>query len=507
MTIELKQPQPMTANLPSPAIPKVVTADAGRLKRTKIIATLGPASASPERLTQLVQAGVNVFRLNMSHGNGQEQMDWIKMIRAVSQELSTPIAILADLQGPKIRTGYLKDNQPILLEDYSVVEFTTRTRESSPGVISTKYVELIQALEPGGLILLDDGKIRLEVLEKLSDDTLKCQVVQGGVLEARKGINVPGTALPITPLTDKDKEDVRMAVTAGVDYVALSFVQRAEDIVELKNYVQSFDLVCPPVIAKIEKPQALTDIDNILKEADGLMVARGDLGVELRPEEVPVAQKMLVSKANLAEKPIIIATQMLESMIHSLQPSRSDVSDIANAVFEGSDVLMLSGETSVGEHPVETVAMMSRIIYEAEKNMVAILDHPVEASQITSQNFYHAIAHTASYASRKANVKALVVFSSSGSMAQRVSKLKPARPIIALTFKQEIANRMTLLWGVIPVVIPSTDHTDEMLEKGEQAIFEKNLLEKGDSVVFCAGNTQMKGATNMLKIYHLGIAD
>lgn len=494
-------------NPSNPTSPRAVTADAGRLKRTKIIATLGPASASAERVTQLVQAGVNVFRLNMSHGNGQEQMDWIKMIRTVSEEMSLPIAILADLQGPKIRTGYLKDGQPILLEDYSVVEFTTRTRESAPGIVSTKYVELIQALEPGAIILLDDGKIRLEVLEKLSEDTLKCQVVQGGMLEARKGINVPGTALPITPLTDKDKEDVRMAVAAGVDYVALSFVQRAEDIVELKNYVQSFGLVCPPVIAKIEKPQALKDIDNILKEADGLMVARGDLGVELRPEEVPVAQKMLVTKANAAEKPIIIATQMLESMIHSLQPSRSDVSDIANAVFDGSDVLMLSGETSVGEHPVETVAMMSRIIYEAEKNMISSLDHPVEASQIISPNFYHAIAHTASYASRKANVKALVVFSSSGSMAQRVSKLKPARPIIALTFKQDVANRMTLLWGVIPLVIPSSEHTDAMLETGEQAIFAKNLLEKGDSVVFCAGNTQMKGATNMLKIYHLGISD
>ena len=494
----------MPASPNSPASPRAVTADAGRLKRTKIIATLGPASASPERVKQLVQAGVNVFRLNMSHGNGEDQMEWVKMIRSISEESGQPIGILADLQGPKIRTGYLQNNQPILLEDYSVVEFTTRTRESSPGIVATKYVELIQALEPGALILLDDGKIRLEVLEKLSADTLKCQVVQGGLLEARKGINVPGTALPITPLTDKDKDDVRMAVAAGVDYVALSFVQRAEDIVELKNYVQGFGLTCPPVIAKIEKPQALKDIDNILKEADGLMVARGDLGVELRPEEVPVAQKMLVSKANAAEKPIIIATQMLESMIHSLQPSRSDVSDIANAVFDGSDVLMLSGETSVGEHPVETVAMMSRIIYEAEKNMACLLDHPVEASQIVSSNFYHAIAHTASYACRKSNAKALVVLSSSGSMAQRVSKLKPARPIIALTFTHEVAHRMCLLWGVIPVVIASSDHTDTMLENGEHAILEKGLLDKGDSVVFCAGNTQMKGATNMLKIYRLG---
>lgn len=501
MTTVVNSPHPHNQNQTNKPL---LTEDISRINRTKIIATLGPASASPERLKQLAQVGVNVFRLNMSHGNAEEQLERIQMIRAVAAELGYPLAILADLQGPKLRTGYLKDNQPIPLEDYSVVEFTTRTRESEPGVVSTKYAELITAVEPGALILLDDGKIRLEVLEKLSDDTLKCQVVQGGILEARKGINVPGTTLPITALTDKDKEDVKMAVTAGVDYVALSFVQRTQDITELRTYVESLGLTCPPVIAKIEKPQALKDIDNILAEADALMVARGDLGVELRPEEVPVAQKRLVEKANRAEKPVIIATQMLESMIHSVQPSRSDVSDIANAVFDGADVLMLSGETSVGEHPVETVAMMSRIIHEAEKSIFANLDHPVEESRIVSPNFYHAIAHTASYACRKANVKALVVFSSSGSMAQRVSKLKPARPIIALTSKPEVYNRMSLLWGVIPLMIPTSKHTDTMLEHGENAIFEKNLLQHGDSVVLCAGNTHMKGATNMLKIYRLG---
>ena len=482
------------------------TADISRVNRTKIIATLGPATESPERLRQLAQAGVNVFRLNMSHGNAADQQERVRKIRAVIDELGMPIAILADLQGPKLRTGHLKNGQPIPLEEYSVVEFTTRTRESEPGIISTKYTELITALEPGGIILLDDGKLRLEVLEKLSDDTLKCQVIQGGILEARKGINVPGTTLPITALTDKDKEDVQAAVAAGVDYIALSFVQRGQDIAELKAYVQGLGYECPPVIAKIEKPQALKDIDNILAEADALMVARGDLGVELRPEEVPVAQKRLVSAANHAGKPVIIATQMLESMVHSLQPSRSDVSDIANAVFDGADVLMLSGETSVGDHPIETVAMMGRIIHEAEKSIFAIsqLDHAVEESRIVSPNFYHAIAQTASYASRKANVKALVVLSNSGSMAQRISKLKPARPIIALTPNKQVYNRMGLLWGVIPLIIPPAEHTDKMLENGEHAIFEHNLLQKGDSVVFCAGNTQMKGATNMLKIYSLG---
>lgn len=482
-------------------------ADISRVNRTKIVATLGPATESPERLRQLAHAGVNVFRLNMSHGNAEDQPKRIQAIRQVIDELGMPIALLADLQGPKLRTGYLKDGKPIPLEDYSVVEFTTRTRESEPGIISTKYTELISALEPGGIILLDDGKLRLEVLEKLSEDTLKCQVVQGGILEARKGINVPGTTLPITALTDKDKEDVQAAVSAGVDFIALSFVQRAQDITELKAFVKGLGYECPPVIAKIEKPQALKDIENILEEADGLMVARGDLGVELRPEEVPVAQKRLVKAANHAAKPVIIATQMLESMVHSLQPSRSDVSDIANAVFDGADALMLSGETSVGEHPIETVAMMGRIIHEAEKSIFADQDHPVEESKIVSPNFYHAIAHTASYAARKANVKALVVYSNSGSMAQRVSKLKPLRPIIALTPNKDVYSRMALLWGVIPLIIPASQQTDAMLDNGEHAIMDRNLLKKGDSVVFCAGNTLMKGATNMLKIYSLGEAD
>lgn len=501
MTIATQQ-----MNSPRPEGHSLLHEDISFLNRTKIVATLGPATASPERVKQLAQAGVSVFRLNMSHGNASEQGPRVQMIRDVAAEIQKPLAILADLQGPKLRTGYLKDNQPIPLEDYSVVEFTSRTRESSPGVVATKYGELIEVLEPGALILLDDGKIRLEVLEKLSPDTLRCQVVQGGILEARKGINIPGTTLPIPSLTEKDKEDVAAAVAAKVDYIALSFVQRAQDIVELREYVKGLGYTCPPVVAKIEKPQALKDIDNIIQETDALMVARGDLGVELRPEEVPVAQKKLVAKANMAAKPVIIATQMLESMINSVQPSRSDVSDIANAVFDRADALMLSGETSVGEHPIETVAMMGRIIHEAEKSIFSnpLFAHSAEESRIDSPNFYHAIAQTASYACHKANVKALVVLSNSGSMAQRISKLKPSRPIIALTPRPEVANKMALLWGVIPVVIPPADDTDNMLENGENAIFEKNLLEKGESVLFCAGNTQMKGADNMLKLYNIG---
>ncbi len=487
--------------LNSPAISGI---DEALKNRTKIITTLGPATDSPEMMKKLALAGANVFRLNMSHSSAGEQQARVDMIRQVSLEVGLPIAILADLQGPKLRTGYLKDNLPIPLGDGQEVEFTSRTDTSEPGIIATKFAELILALHPGSLVLLDDGKLRIEVVERVNNQTLKCKVLQGGLLEARKGINVPGVTLPIAAMTEKDKEDLQMALKAKVDYVALSFVQQGQDIIDLKAYVAELGYVCPPIIAKIEKPQALKDIDAILREADALMVARGDLGVELLPEEVPVAQKMLVSKANRAEKPVIIATQMLESMVHSMQPSRSDVSDIANAVYDGADLLMLSGETSVGDHPVETVAMMGRIINQVETSMFSNLDHPVEESGIVAASFYHAIAHTASYACRKANVKALVVFTNSGNMAQRISKLKPTRPIIALTPTREVYNRMSLLWGVLPLIIEHSDDTDTIITNGEKAIMEHKLLKDGDSIVFCAGETNLKGAKNMLKIYPLG---
>jgi len=475
--------------------------------RTKIVATLGPASVQPETLKALALTGVNVFRLNMSHGSIEEHMERAKLIRKLGEELNLPLSILADLQGPKIRTGDLKDGQLVPLTDGEKVELTCRVKESSPGIVSTNFAKLFDVLEAGERILLDDGKIHLQVLEKHASDSAMCIVTQGGLLDARKGINVPALVLPIAALSEKDKADLTAAAKAEVDYVALSFVQRAADIREVRELVAGLGVPCPRIIAKIEKPQALIEIESILAEADGLMVARGDLGVELRPEEVPVAQKMLIAQAKRAEKPIIVATQMLESMIHSLQPSRSDVSDIANAVFDGADAVMLSGETSVGEHPVATVAMMGRIIREAEKSIFSDLDRPAEESSIPSPNFYHAIAHTASYACRKAKVKALVVFSNSGNMAQRVSKLKPARPLIVLTPNRHVFNSMGLMWGVTPLIIDSFTDTDEMLEYGNKALLESELLQVGDSILFCAGNTQMKNATNMLKLYHLGQED
>lgn len=502
MTIAMKS-QSNSSNTPK----LLFDTDIGLVNRTKIIATLGPASNQPAQIEQLILAGVSVFRMNFSHGEASEHQANIENIRKISKALNRPTAVLVDLQGPKLRTGYLKDQVPFMIQQDELVLFTSSTRESYPGLIATKYQELIDALEVDSVVLINDGKLRLRVIERVDKQTLRCQVIDGGMLEARKGINIPGSSIAIGALTDKDKEDALLAVKANVDYLALSFIQRGQDIVELKNFLTENGLTPPPIIAKIEKPQALLEIGQILEEADGLMVARGDLGVELLPEEVPIIQKQLVKIANETEKPVIIATQMLESMAHSLQPARSDVSDIANAVFDGADALMLSGETAMGEYPVETVQMMRRIIQEAEKNRFGNRYRPHEASTVMSPNFYHAIAHSACYAAIKADVKALVVLSNSGSMAQRVSKLKPPKPIIVLTPDEVVCNRLSLYWGVIPLVVPLGKNTDETLENGEATILYNGLLKHGDGVVFCAGKTQMRGANNMLKIYPLGKSD
>lgn len=486
------------------AVPAALEGDISFINRTKIVATLGPASAKPEVVRGLILAGVAVFRMNFSHGEQEQHRSNILMIREIAKGLKRPVAVLVDLQGPKLRTAPMKNDKTFELAQDEIVTFTTSVEESSPGVVATKFQEVIDALMVDAIVLINDGKIRLRVLEKMDAKTLKCQVVIGGLLEARKGINIPGSSIAIGAMTEKDKEDALLAVSTGVDYLAMSFVQRGQDISDLKNFLKKNKLTPPAIIAKIEKPQALLEIGPILEEADGLMVARGDLGVELRPEEVPIIQKQLVRIANETEKPVIIATQMLESMMHSLQPARSDVSDIANAVFDGADALMLSGETAMGEFPIETVTMMRQIIQEAEKNRFGNRYRPHEASFVTSPNFYHAIAHSACYAAIKADVKAVVVLSNSGSMAQRVSKLKPPKPIIVLTPSEEVYNRVGLLWGVIPFIIPVGNNTDEIIDEAERVILKNNLLKQGDSVVFCGGKTAIHGANNMLKIYALG---
>jgi pyruvate kinase len=480
------------------------TSVSGPLNRVKIIATLGPASAHAEVVKALLSSGVNVFRLNMSHSQLDLHRDNILMVRRVAESLDLPVALLADLQGPKIRTGSLKGLQPIPLITGQTIHLSCATHESNPAVISTNSVELVDALTPEMSVLIDDGNIELKVLERVDNKTVNCLIIQGGLLKDRKGINVPDANMLIDALTEKDRLDALFALEMKIDYIALSFVQHADDIRQLRTYINLLGFKAPPIIAKIEKPQALKEIDAILEESDGLMVARGDLGVELSPERVPVVQKELIDKANRAEKPVIVATQMLESMINNIHPTRAEASDVANAVFDGCDVVMLSGETAVGAHPVEVVKMMHKIIVEAERHYDRFQVRHHESQHVLSPNFYHAIAHSACYAATKADVKAIVVLSNSGSMARRISKLKPTRMIIALTPDPQVYNQMGLLWGVKPLLIPFGPNSDETINRGESAILLHEFLQKGDSVVMCAGHTPFLGASNMLKIYDIG---
>jgi pyruvate kinase len=468
------------------------------MSRPKIIATIGPATQSAEMLEALVRAGANTIRLNFSHGSHEQHAASIQLIHQVRDRLQVPLAILADLQGPKHRTGPLAE--PFTLyENQAVTLLASDGPSLPPSTIATPNRDIIEALMPGNTVLINDGRLRLQVTARVGPDALQCQVQIGGLLEGKKGINVPETHLNSPALTDKDKADLLFCLQHGVEYLALSFVRKAEDIRELKDAIVQSGYLSPWIIAKIEKPEALDDLDNILAEVDGLMVARGDLGVELSLEQVPLAQKRVVAAANNAGKLVIIATQMLESMTTAAQPTRAEVSDVANAVLDGADVLMLSQETAMGRYPAETVAMMRTIIEAAESTT----QRGYTAELPEGACVYRAIAQSACFASQVPMVQALVVISTSGSMALRVSKLKPKKDIIALTPDPVVYQRLSLLWGVTPFLMPFGEDTDRTLMEAERDLVRRGVLHVGDRVVLCAGNTPFLGATNMMKIQEI----
>ncbi len=486
------------------------------MRLAKIIATLGPASQDPDLIRNLLVSGVNIIRLNFSHGQHDVLVNIIQRVRQISQELRLPVAILGDLQGPKFRVGTFENHEPITLEFGKTIRFVASEAPGNAATITTSIPQIVEELNVGNEVLLADGLMALEVVEKVSHHELVCRVTRGGLLGEKKGINVPGLKMTnLSAMTEKDEIDARFALEQELDFVALSFVRSYQDILYLRKFIDTHirpGQRPPQIVAKIEKPQALDEIDAIIETADAIMVARGDLGVELRPEKVPVTQKILINKANEAEKPVITATQILESMINSGTPTRAEVSDTANAVFDGSDALMLSGETAVGKYPVEAVQIMSRIIEEAESHFRqwhtrSVMDMMVmDATSEKNLKFHQAIAHAACYAARKAKTKAIVVLSFSGKMARRLSKLKPQLPIIALTPHESVCRQLSLLWGVYPLKFNATENTEETLRAAEQAILDCGLLSLNDPVVLCAGQTHLNGITNTLKIYLLGEA-
>jgi pyruvate kinase len=477
------------------------------MRRTKIVCTIGPATNSEERLEALIRAGMNVARLNFSHGKQEEHATVIERIRAISTRLGYPIAILQDLQGPKIRVGSLQGGQPVKLVDGSTLTITTRDVEGNEKIIPTTYEALPQDVGPGDRILLDDGLLELRVLSTTDTDVV-CQVVHGGVLKEHKGINLPGIAVSAPALTEKDRDDLKFGVAHGVDYVALSFVRRPEDVLEAKYLIRQFQMESRankspepiPLIVKLEKPEAIAHLDAILEVTDGVMVARGDLGVEMSLEKVPLIQKRVIARCNELGLPVITATQMLESMVSNPTPTRAEVTDVSNAILDGTDAVMLSAETAVGAYPIEAVQMMVRIALETEAE-----DRTAHQPPHQWRTQAHAVSHAGRALSDELSVRAIVVFTRSGTSAHLISKDRPRVPILAYTPSGHVYSQLALWWGVWPYLIELGGTTEELIDVVEQRLQEDNLIHKGEYVVIMGGlPIASRARTNFVKLHCVG---
>jgi len=467
-------------------------------RQTKIVCTIGPATESPEMIRALIKAGMNVARLNFSHGTHEQKGRTIDLIRNISDDLNVPIAILQDLSGPKIRTGELLSDSAIILTDGAEFFLTgDEIKGDEHGVSMTYFKTISERLKPSDHIFLADGNIEL-IVSDIERDRIKCKVLSGGELRSRQGINFPRVLLNIPAVTEKDLNDLDFGIKKGVDFVALSFVQKAWDLIPVKNFIQNKNLDIP-VIAKIEKHEALDNIDEIIDISDGIMVARGDLGIEIPIEQVPIMQKMIINKAGLKGKPVITATQMLESMIENPRPTRAEVTDVANAIFDGTDAVMLSGETAIGKYPIQAVEMMNRIALSTEPalNYDELLR---QRSLGISHTVPDAIGHSACYTASDINAKAIICCTRSGYTARMVTKYRPKQIIIAVTPLDSTFKRLALSWGVIPLKVDDTDNTDAMIEKAMTASKQAGLVSEGDNVVITAGvPVGVSGKTNMIK--------
>lgn len=467
-------------------------------RKAKIVCTIGPASQSERVLLELAQAGMDVARLNFSHGTHDEHLKNITLIRRLSARLKKPIAILQDLQGPKIRIGSFARG-PANLIPGNHFRISTRPGPGDETGVSTTYKNLARDVHPGDFILIDDGLIKLRVLET-DTENVTCEVLNGGVLYDHKGINLPGVCISEPSLTAKDKEDLHFGLANKVDYVALSFVRAPEDIIEIKEFMGEKAV---PVIAKLERPEALEKLDAIIALADGIMVARGDLGVEISPAKVPALQKRIIEKCHQQGVTVITATQMLDSMMLHPTPTRAEASDVANAVFDGSDAVMLSGETAFGKYPVQTVEMMRDIIEEAEKTPYFRLGHR-EAAEGLTISFAQAICHAAYHSSREIGAKFIVVFSETGFTAHLIAKYRPQCPIIALTPHEETYRRLSLCWGTIPLRLAFSRDTQEAVREMESKLLAEGLIAPGDHLVVMAGSSMEVGGTNLLRLHQVG---
>ena len=469
-----------------------------RDRRARILATLGPASSSAARIRALFEAGADVFRLNFSHGNHEDHAERLRLIRELERESGRPIGVLMDLQGPKLRIGRINGGK-VVLEAGQRFRLDLDPAEGGASRANLPHPEIFAALETGTELLLDDGKLRLRV-DSFAADHAETTVMVGGALSDRKGVNVPGVVLPISPLTAKDRADLAFGLELGVDWVALSFVQRPEDIREARELIGDRAWI----MAKLEKPAAIDHLDEIVALADGVMVARGDLGVELPPQQVPVLQRRIVSAARAAGRPVVVATQMLESMVSAPVPTRAEASDIATAIYDGADAVMLSAESASGQYPVEAVTIMDRIIGEVEHDPA--WRSGLEASHTPAErNTPDAICCGLRRVAGLLNPAATVAFTTSGFSCLRASRERPVAPIIALTPQLAIARRLALVWGVHPVASPAVNDVAEMVDHASAAALEDGIARRGDTVVVIAGLPfGERGNTNLLHVAQIG---
>ena len=468
-------------------------------RHSKIVCTIGPASKSRRIVEKLLRAGMDVARLNFSHGTHEEHAANIALLRAAALERGKTISILADLQGPKIRTGVLAGGQSVYLSAGQQFVITTARILGDSTRVNTTFAQLPREVHRGNRILLSDGLIELRVTQVRGRDVI-CKVVNGGALGENKGINLPGVQLRVPALTPKDKEDLIFALKHDADYIAVSFVRRPEDVLQAKALIRKAGKDTP-VIAKLEKPEAIENLDAILRAADGVMVARGDLGVEMRPERVPVVQKTIIARAREFRRPVITATQMLESMTGNPRPTRAEASDVANAIFDGSDAVMLSAETASGKYPVEAVQMMARIIEEAEKS---ITEFPRPSMQ-EKLKVAETVAELVCHASRELHMRLIAVFTHSGFTARLVSRYRPLVPIIAFSPEAATRRRMALIWGVMPAEIKDPRKIDSLAAISEKRLLEEKLVRKGDVIGIVAGTPMgIRGTTNFMKFHVIG---
>jgi pyruvate kinase len=467
------------------------------VRRAKIICTIGPACNTEATMRDLLRLGMDIARLNFSHGTHEDHAQNIQRLRRAAEREGRTLCILQDLQGPKIRTGTLERHEPVLLKTGSVVAITPQDVPGTAARVSTTFRDLARELTPGAHILLSDGLIELRVRGIRGKDVV-CDVLNGGILGEHKGINLPGIALSIPALTGKDKKDLEFGLSHGVDAVAISFVRTGADVNMVKQIIAAHHSDVP-VIAKLEKPQAVDHLEEILEAADGVMVARGDLGVEMAPEKVPVIQKNVIRRSSAWRKPVITATQMLESMIENPRPTRAEVSDVANAILDGTDAVMLSAETASGQYPRESVSIMSRIVVEAECNMGDFVQ--IRRREHRGLSVAETICESIAHSAEDLPMGAIAVFTETGNTARMISKYRPKAAIFAFTHIEPVVQRMNLYWGVHPVRCRQARSAEQMVTMAEQDLVRRGLLKPGDVLGVVAGTRQSSGSTNLMRLH------